>query len=500
MSASIPVIDVFAGPGGLGEGFACYKSEAAGAPFDIKLSIEKDANAHQTLTLRALYRQLAAGQQSKFWNELQCAPTPFAIYEKFPVQAESAHHECVRIELAPQTADVVRDLIKQRLPRGTEKWVLLGGPPCQAYSLVGRSRNRGNPNYEPLLDHRQTLYLEYLQILADHRPAVFVVENVKGLLSATLANNGLFDRIRDDLSDPGLALRRENRRGRFRPRYKMFAIGSSTLSRDDLPDFVVKAEQYGIPQARHRVILVGVLDGLQCGDLGTLVPSDTETSVAECIGNLPRLRSGVTDEIDGPEKWRDIITRIPSRRWAANVDADVRDRMKALAGDIHVPRTDRGAEFQQIRRSGALDGIILNHSARAHITADLERYFFASAFAQVRRRSPTLSDFPRTLLPLHANVNKALNGGLFSDRFRVQVSHRPSTTITSHISKDGHYYIHYDPTQCRSLTVREAARLQTFPDDYFFCGPRTSQYHQVGNAVPPKLAREIAKIVYDLLR
>jgi len=143
---------------------------------------------------------------------------------------------------------------------------------------------------------------------------------------------------------------------------------------------------------------------------------------------------------------------------------------------------------------------VFNHATRGHMVEDLYRYFYAACYGMAYDRSPVLAKFPRSLLPKHGNIYDALNGGNFADRFRVQLAHLPSTTITSHIAKDGHYYIHYDPTQCRSLTVREAARLQTFPDNYFFCGPRTAQYAQVGNAVPPLLARQIADIVLKLLK
>jgi DNA (cytosine-5)-methyltransferase 1 len=143
-------------------------------------------------------------------------------------------------------------------------------------------------------------------------------------------------------------------------------------------------------------------------------------------------------------------------------------------------------------------GGVLQHESRRHMRSDLHRYMFAACFAATQNYSPKLPMFPPKLVPAHENVDDALVP--FLDRFRIQLANEPATTVVAHISKDGHYYIHPDPSQCRSLTVREAARLQTFPDNYFFEGARTDQYTQIGNAVPPLLARKIAEVVHDVIR
>ncbi len=509
---AIPVIDLFAGPGGLGEGFSA-PVRGSGHPFRIKLSIEKDVAAHQTLELRSFFRQFDSGAvPDDYYRMLRGEIDRAALFAAHECEADAAKKEAWRAELGVTPASSVRSRISDVL-RDADPWVLLGGPPCQAYSLAGRSRNSGRKDYDPATDKRQTLYVEYLQTLADHWPAVFVMENVKGLLSATVNEKGIFTRILEDLREPKKALTREDRTMRRNGRshtYELYSLVQHGLMGDvDLTDFVVHSEDFGIPQCRHRVIILGIRNDMN-GTTPDVLPATSSINASRVLDGLPRLRSGLSKESDSSEDWINVLQRARASTWLRLLDnrAQKSEILDVLDGLSH-PRHGRGGEFVECNASVGyeetwfLDSKIhgaCNHASRGHMSSDLHRYLFASTYAKVCGRSPVLSDFPVTLQPNHANVKNALVGGHFEDRFRVQLRNRPSTTITSHISKDGHYYIHPDPTQCRSLTVREAARLQTFPDNYFFCGNRTSQYTQVGNAVPPLLARAIAKVVYSLLR
>jgi len=507
----IPVIDLFAGPGGLGEGFSALRPGGVPA-FKIRLSIEKDPLAHQTLQLRAFFRQFPDKKAPDAYYDYLAGLIPREdLFKQYPAEAKKADQEAWHAELGgekfpPDLIDArIRDALGTRV-----NWVLIGGPPCQAYSLVGRSRvigREGLAKYEA--DPRHELYRHYLRIIAVHQPPVFVMENVKGLLSAKVQEQHMFERIRSDLENPldavfGPARCRETLRYRL---VSLVVRNGDLLGRCEPEDFVVRAEDYGIPQARHRIILLGILaeNERQTG----LLKTQTRVPIEDVISDLPRLRSGLSKEPDNPQAWRDAVLEIADSAWlhGPRVDDALRREVRTLLREVDAS-LDRGGIFVRPGRrvirahrnwfqDERLDAVC-NHETRSHIRPDLHRYFFVSAFARIHNRSPLLEDFPPQLLPKHENVAEALEDTKFNDRFRVQCAGRPSTTVTSHISKDGHYFIHYDPTQCRSLTVREAARLQTFPDNYFFEGPRTQQYHQVGNAVPPLLARQIAEIVYRI--
>jgi DNA (cytosine-5)-methyltransferase 1 len=510
MTNRIPVVDIFAGPGGLGEGFSSYTRDSGSRPFRIGVSIEKDREAHATLTLRSFFRQFERDDAPEdYYRHLRGEISRAALFDLYPRQAEKAQHEAWLCELGQVTPSEVDNRVKV-VTSGSDRWVLIGGPPCQAYSLVGRSRMKGADPQKFEQDPRHFLYREYLRIIAAHYPPVFVMENVKGLLSATHGGSNMFERILDDLAAPAHAVSGVTKGGL---RYQLHALSTPRQGRlpsscDGPHDFVLRAEDYGIPQARHRVIIVGIRE-----DVGLsprrLEPVRRAVPVQDVINDLPHLRSQISRGEDSFEAWKSVLIGT-ARDLSLTAPRTLTNFIATLSLDS-AREMPTGAEFMRTRRKTHYRpdwyrderlGGVCNHVSRSHLRADIQRYFFAAAFAAAQNgaaRSPVLSDFPASLLPKHENVARALEGNMFSDRFRVQIATRPSTTITSHISKDGHYYIHPDPLQARSLTVREAARLQTFPDNYLFSGPRTSQYHQVGNAVPPLLAQQIAAIVDEVL-
>lgn len=531
--SSIPIIDLFAGPGGLGEGFSSIKDARGEGVFDIKLSIEKDENAHKTLRLRSFYRQFKEEEVPDLYydyikeNDINKQNRLFKELKHFySEQWEIAEKEAWCFELPypvefnkdggkkggySETEIITRhEEIDYRISNalsGKNEFVLIGGPPCQAFSLVGRARNQGISSQ----DHRVHLYKEYLRIIAKHHPAVFVMENVKGLLSANVDGLKVFDLIKSDLKEPGKVYP-----GLNSPRYKVFSFVKepNDFDAENFPvytndkDYLIRSEKYNVPQRRHRVILFGIREDIPFENYSVLKKNKKETSLFQVIENLPKIRGGIGRKVVGTnEKGNHIYETIKNdyTNWidAVNeytelLDSDLRNELKdIIKTDIkgaNFIKTDleenNNPLFESWYKDERLNGV-LNHESRTHLKEDLGRYLFSSLYLKTKGEFPRLKDYPEALQPAHKNRKS----GKFADRFRTQKPNQAANTITSHISKDGHYFIHYDPSQCRSMTVREAARVQTFPDNYYFCGSRTHQYHQVGNAVPPYLAKQLAEIV-----
>lgn len=503
------VIDLFAGPGGLGEGFSSFKDASGRHPFKIALSIEKDPIAHKTLELRAFYRQFVGRPvPEEYWQLLrgELARDELFALKKFKREAAAAAFEAQCFTLGPtQHADLKVLLGRHELK--PDSTIVIGGPPCQAYSLAGRSRNGAKDGWSLETDGRSLLYKEYLRVLADIQPAAFVMENVRGLLSAKMNSKSVFDLIRKDLQAPRTALKLKEPRHRYRlvalaPASETIGIGQDF---GDIPptDFLLHADEHGVPQARHRVIIVGLRtdlfqDPTNDPRLIRVAKSERQT-VRHRLEKMPPLRCGISGTPDSGIAVLNAMRGALEADWFTNVPARVQRRMRSAVRKAAALKLERGGEFVASKEAESPARGFPNHDARGHMATDIHRYLFAASWALELGVSPTLRDFPVKLRPAHGNVGEALKGGHFADRFRVQCWDGPSTTVVSHISKDGHYYIHPDPVQCRSLTVREAARLQTFPDDYLFCGPRTAQFHQVGNAVPVELARRIAGVLHGVL-
>jgi DNA (cytosine-5)-methyltransferase 1 len=537
MSKSIKVIDLFAGPGGLGEGFSAF-SEGKFFPFKISISIEKETSAHRTLQLRALFRQFRNTEVPESYYSFlkgELGKHPEDELYQLPELKDAlrvAAREAQQLTLGEDSPKTVYGKIRSAL--SSEDCILIGGPPCQAYSLVGRARNYGakDRKYVATEDHRNFLYKEYLKVIAKFQPLVFVMENVKGMLSAKVDGKLIFPSIRYDLQNPCKSVNTKPDTGRKAYNYRIYSFvpQAGTLKLFDnnshsgeeknlMPkDFIIRAEDYGVPQERHRVILLGIREDVAEGinNVQLLKKSANSPTVKQVISDLPDIRSKLSKSEDSPEFWRSVVqdfdkATLKALRIGVHSGDKVYDDLMENLGRINKSPTgagqDKGLKKKEYNNKlnpslknwyedKRLNGFIANHEARGHITGDLRRYFYYSSFAKTTGVSPKSFNLPEVLWPKHKNFST----GKFADRFRVQLENHPGKTVTSHISKDGHYFIHYDPRQCRSFTVREAARIQTFPDNYYFVGNRTQQYVQVGNAVPPYLAKQLAEVVFKLLK
>ena len=517
MTRPYKVVDLFAGPGGLAEGFSSVL-ENERRLFDVALSVEMEEAAHRTLTLRSFTRQFPPKQlPEEYYLYIAGKISLEDLQNNYIDEWKSACSEALRAQLGTtEAAEQINPKIDKIRKQARGRTILIGGPPCQAYSLVGRARNAGNEGYNPEDDGRHFLYREYIQILDRLRPTAFVMENVKGILSSKVAGSGILERILNDLESVG------SEEGG----YKLVALTPnnggkiSSAQKPGAHEFIVRSEGHLVPQTRHRVFVVGlradIANSLQDGALDDLLQLEQQTSVRDVLDGLPALRSGLSrgDSADG---WQEAVVEAVDlilRVTKTSGTASERRKMRGILNSVKKRHLSRKSKFarsssryspnqfgksipENLREflADSKQDVLTQHEARGHMKSDLARYLFCSVFSEVYKRAPKAADFPQELAPNH----RSWSSGKFADRFRVQSWEEPSKTVTSHIAKDGHYYIHPDPKQCRSLTVREAARLQTFPDNYVFLGTRTQQYVQVGNAVPPFLAKQIAEALKRLL-
>lgn len=505
----IPVIDVFAGPGGLAEGFSSIQG-TTGPVFAVRLSVEKEIEPFQTLQLRAFYRQFRAAEvPDEYYQFLRKEISLETLAGIYPTQTKAAQEETWQAALGQCDNEELDTRIQTALA-GKRDWVLIGGPPCQAYSTAGIVGNRTKENYQPEQDERYTLYQEYIRIIAKHHPAIFVMENVPGMLSAKLKGIRIVEDVMRGLRKPGEFFYKNVGVCSDAPEYRLASLNHGLSAYDDNANvFLVNCEEYGIPQSRQRVIIIGFREDLDITSFK--LPSKTlKTPTSAVLKGLPRLRSKLSKEPDSLESWRSVFENLGQEQWLREVSeahgSMLSESIKQAAKYLQ-QRSPKGygEDFANCdskvlwNSEWYLDSKLtgaLHHEARPHIRADLHRYLFCACFSKIKGRSPKLPDFPKGLLPKHKNATS----GDFKDRFRVVPSDRPSNTIISHLAKDGHAFIHYDTRQCRSITPREAARIQTFPDNYCFLGGRASQFRQIGNAVPPWLACLIAKSIIPIFQ
>lgn len=413
MSRQFNYLDLFAGAGGLSEGFIR-------AEFNPIAHVEMDSAACYTLRTRMAYHHLKKeGNLKQYTDYLKGNRKRKEFYSSMP---DDIIKSVINAEIGEKTLPDIFSQIDGLL-NNEEIDLIIGGPPCQAYSHIGRARCPNRMKGDP----RNDLYTFYAEFLKEYKPKYFVFENVPGLLSATDEEGDFYLNLMRDLF-----------------REYGYETEFETLN----------AKNHGVPQNRRRIILVGK-EGTSTGFYPKPSKCKLDVLVEEILSDLPSIKAGEGNT--GP---------------------------CSMDSDYHQWLQDTGIRNETIP--------VTLHQARTNNEQDREIYKIAVELWNEKEGRLQYNELPEQL-QTHKNKNSFLN------RFKVVAGGLPYChTIVAHIAMDGHYYIHPDIDQNRSLTPREAARLQTFPDDYYFesCSgkpARTPAYRQIGNAVPVLLAQKIAE-------
>jgi len=413
----INVIDIFSGAGGLSEGFYNVKN------FNIISQVEMDQYAAESLRIRSIYHALHdRNEDDIYYSYIRNEISRGDLYEYIK---DIDLPEVINKEITEENQDAIVNKIKNTMEsRGIHKAdVMIGGPPCQTYSVIRRFDTVKNVT-KWKEDPRNYLFERYVYILKEFTPDIFVFENVPGIKSA---NNGEF------LNN---------------------FINMVNKAGYNVKEKILNAADFMVLQQRKREIIIGWKKDLKL-DYPELNRIKHKYTVGEVLNDLPELEPG--------------------------------------HGEYLQSYRSGGSDYLKKAGIRNSNNSLIQHTARYQNERDRKIYRYVISEWNNNHRHIKYGDLPEELRP-YKNVDS------FQDRFKVVASDLNSAqTITAHLSKDGHYYIHPDIEQARSITVREAARIQSFPDNYKFEGPFTSQYRQIGNAVPPLMAKTIALKIKDMI-
>lgn len=418
------ILDLFSGAGGLSEGFFREGATFVG-------HVEADSYACDTLRTRTAYWNLKNNNKINIYNEyLLKKITREELWKQANVIDSN---DVINTIISNETFNDITKKVKQNLKKKNLKKIdiIIGGPPCQAYSIVGRARMKESVSCDP----RNLLYQYYVRFLEKFKPKMFVFENVPGLKTA--GKGQYFHDLKQALDKAGYHI--------------------------ELDELI--ASDYGVLQNRKRIIIIGW---------------KKDKRRKNHIYTYPKF-----EKIENKYLVEDVLNDLPETKPKNIIGGKGKYRIE----------TNEYLKMSKIREEGF--DILTQHETRMHNQRDLEIYKEAITswnenkkrlcYAELAKRRPELIT--------HNNTHS------FTNRFNVVKANEPAShTILAHIAMDGHYYIHPDIKQLRSLSVREAARLQSFPDDFYFEGPRTAQFRQIGNAVPPKMAEQIAKGIKEILK